>query len=186
MIDDTASKYDILANRKAVKWSKKELAGRLLWEILRTPLFSWTPRQFWPWRRLVLRVFGAEIADHVHVHPTVQIAIPWNLQVGKAAAIGDCARIYNLGMITIGERATVSQFAHLCAGTHDYSVPDMPLLKIPVTVGADAWVCADAYVGPGVTIGDGAVVGARAVVVSDIPPGTIAVGNPARPIKSRY
>jgi putative colanic acid biosynthesis acetyltransferase WcaF len=178
--------YDILANRKAVKWSKKELAGRMLWEVLRGPLFAWTPRQLWGFRRGVLRLFGARIADHVHIHPTVEIAVPWNLHIAAAAAIGDRARIYNLGLVTIGPRATVSQYAHLCAGTHDYRKPDMPLVKTPISVGADAWVCAEAFVGPGVTVGDGAVVGARAVAVSDVPAGQICVGNPARSVKSRY
>ena len=136
--------FNIKANRKAAKWSKRELAGRLVWEVFRAPLFAWTPRQLWGWRRFVLRVFGAKIAAHVHVHSNVRIAIPWNLEIGEAAAIGDAAQIYNLGMIKIGARATVSQNAHLCAGTHDYTVPDMPLIKDGITIGNDAWVCADA------------------------------------------
>lgn len=178
--------FDIAANRRAAKWSKRELAGRLLWEVSRTPFFAWTPRQFWGWRRFILRVFGAKIAAHVHVHSSVRIAIPWNLEIGEAAAVGDAAQIYNLGMITIGARATVSQNAHLCAGTHDYKVPDMPLVKATITIEEDAWVCADAFVGPGVTVGNRAVLGARAVAVKDVPAAAIAVGNPARVMKSRY
>ena len=176
---------NILANRKAIKWSRKELAGRFLWEVLRRPLFMWTPRQFWAARRAVLRLFGADVGPHVHVHPSVEIAIPWNLIIGEAAAIGDGARIYNLGVVTIGPRATVSQHAHLCAGTHDYRKRDMPLVKSSIVIGADAWVCADAFVGPGVTIGAGAVVGARAVAVSNAPAWTVVVGHPARVLKSR-
>lgn len=178
--------FDIAANRKAAKWSKRELAGRLAWEVLRTPLFAWTPRQFWGWRRFILRLFGAKVAAHVHVHSNVKIAIPWNLEIGEAAAIGDGAQIYNLGIVTIGPRATVSQNAHLCAGSHDYRVPDMPLLKATIAIKEDAWVCADAFVGPGVTVGQRAVLGARGVAIRDIPEATIAVGNPARVVKSRH
>ncbi len=61
----------------------------------------------------------------------------------------------------------------------------MKLLKPPITVGDQAWVCTDAYIGPGVTIGEGAVVGARAVVVKDVPPWTIVAGNPAKTLKKR-
>ncbi len=63
--------------------------------------------------------------------------------------------------------------------------PEFPLLRPPVTVGADCWVAADAFVGPGVTVGDRAVVGARAAVFKDVPAGTVVGGNPARVLKPR-
>ena len=55
----------------------------------------------------------------------------------------------------------------------------------PVIIGENAWVAAEAYIGPGVTLGAGAVAGARAVVVRDVPPGAVVVGNPARIITSK-
>lgn len=50
----------------------------------------------------------------------------------------------------------------------------------PVTIGAGVWVAHGALIEPGVTIGDEAVVAAGAVVVADVPPRTLASGNPAR------
>lgn len=176
---------DISANRKARKWSPGELIGRALWEIFRAPLFTWTPRPLWGWRRAVLKAFGAGIGGNVHIYPSVRITVPWNLQIEDNSAIGDRAIIYNLGLISIGRDVTVSQGAHLCAGTHDYRDPAMPLLKPPITIGAGAWICADAFVGPGVTIGPMAIVGARAVVVRDVPEAAIVVGNPARSVGIR-
>lgn len=175
----------IEANRRSQKWTRLELLGRSLWETLRAPLFSWTPRPFWAWRRFVLRAFGARIGAHAHIHPSACIQIPWNLAIGDFAAIGDGAIIYNLGRIEIGSGATVSQYAHLCAGSHDFRDPAMPLLKLPITIGAGAWICADAFVGPGVTIGPGAVVGARAVAVRDVDADAVVVGNPARLVGER-
>lgn len=176
---------DIVANRRASKWSRRQLAGRAVWEALRGPLFGWTPRPMWAWRRLILRLFGATIGQRVHVHPTARIAVPWNLSIADEAAIGDCTILYSLGPISIGKRATISQNAHLCAGTHDYRQRDMTLLKLPIAVGAGAWICADAFIGPGVTVGAGSIVGARAVVINDIPPGVIVGGNPARVLARR-
>lgn len=176
---------DIVANRRASKWSKRELAARAVWEVLRGPLFAWTPRPLWGWRRSILRLFGASIGRQVHVHPTVKITIPWNVCIGDEAAVGDYAIIYSLGPISIGERATISQNAHLCAGTHDYRRSNMPLLKPPIAIGAGVWVCADAFVGPGVTIGAQSIVGARAVVTKDVPARVIVVGNPARIVAPR-
>jgi len=111
--------------------------------------------------------------------------VPWNLDIADEASVGDSAILYNLGLVTIGSRATISQHAHICAGTHDHRRVDMPLLKRPVTIGRGAWICADAYVGPAVTVGEMAVVGARAVIVRDVPPGAIVVGNPARAVGQR-
>lgn len=176
---------NIAANRRASKWSRRELVKRAIWETLRGPFFAWTPRPMWAWRRAILRLFGAKIGREVHVHPTVKITIPWNLNIADEAAVGDCAILYSLGPISIGERATVSQNAHLCAGTHDYHLEDMTLLKSPIIIEPGAWICADAFIGPGVTVGRMAIVGARAVVMRDVQSEMIVVGNPARVLKQR-
>jgi putative colanic acid biosynthesis acetyltransferase WcaF len=177
-------KLDIAANRRAQKYTSRELAARFLWAFAQ-PLFHLSPRPCFAWRRLLLRLFRAQIGRQAHIENTVQIQFPWLLQVGDFAAIGRGARIYNLGAVTIGKRATVSQFAHLCAGTHDYSKPTMPLLRLPIVIGDDAWICADAFVGPGVVVGEGAIVGARAAAFEDVPPWSIVGGNPAKFIKER-
>lgn len=54
----------------------------------------------------------------------------------------------------------------------------------PVRVGAKAWIGFGVTILKGVTIGEGAVIGAGSVVTGDIPPLTLAAGNPARPIRS--
>lgn len=53
-------------------------------------------------------------------------------------------------------------------------------------IGNDVWLGMDVTVMPGVNIGDGAIVGSKSVVASDIPPYSVAVGNPAKIIKQRY
>lgn len=134
---------------------------------------------------MLLRVFGAKIGREVHVYGSAVIRMPWNLKVGDWSAIGEDALVYNLGKISIGERVTISHRAHLCAGTHDHSEPAMPLLKLPITIGSDTWICTEAFVGPGVTVGQGAVVGARAVAIKDVEPWAIVAGNPARMVGKR-
>jgi putative colanic acid biosynthesis acetyltransferase WcaF len=174
----------IKANRRATKWSRRELALRLIWEICQ-PLFRLSPRQFWVWRRMLLRAFGASIGNGVHIHPTAKIFAPWALKIGDQSSVGDGAILYNLGPLTIGAAATSSQGAHLCGGTHDHRDPTMPLVKAAISVGNRVWVCADAFVGPDVTIGDGAILAARAVVIKPVSPDVIVGGNPAVLIKLR-
>ncbi len=107
------------------------------------------------------------------------------LTVGDHTAIGDNAILYNIGPLTIGSHVTVSQLAHLCGGTHDYRVEEMPLIRSPINIGDHVWVCAEAFVGPWVNIGEGAIVGARAVVVRDVESLSVVCGNPAKVIKYR-
>jgi putative colanic acid biosynthesis acetyltransferase WcaF len=172
-------RVDVVRNRATRRYSRADNVRRVLWALAQ-PFFSLSPRPFFAWRRLLLSAFGARLGRAVHVYPSTRITLPWNLAVGDESSLGEGVLIYNLGRVTIGARTTVSLRAHVCAGSHDASQPDLPLLKPPIVIGDDAWVAADAFVGPGVTVGDGAIVGARAVAVRDVPPWTVVVGNPAR------
>lgn len=175
---------DIQANRRTVKYSMREQLRRVGW-ALAGPLFRFSPRPFFGWRRFVLRCFGASVGRDVNIYPSARVVMPWNVAIGDWSAIGEDALIYNLGKVSIGARVTISQRVHLCGGTHDYTKADMPLIKSPIVIADNAWICADAFVGPGVTVGEGAVVGARGVVVRDVPPWAVVGGNPARVVKQR-
>ena len=77
----------------------------------------------------------------------------------------------------------MSQGSHLCAGSHDITKSSRPLMKTPIDIAQDVWICADSFVGPGVVIGRGAIAGARSVVMRNIDCGDVVVGNPARSTK---
>jgi putative colanic acid biosynthesis acetyltransferase WcaF len=175
---------DIEQNRRARKYSSDEMIRRVLWTLMQ-PFFRFSPRPCFGWRRFLLRCFGANIGRSVHVYSSAIIYFPWNLEAGDESAIGEHAFIYNLGRVTLGPRVTISHRAHLCAGTHDHTRREFPLLRPPIVIGSDAWICSDAFVGPGVRIGEGAVVAARAVAMKDVQAWTIVVGNPARESKKR-
>jgi putative colanic acid biosynthesis acetyltransferase WcaF len=175
---------DIEAARAARPYSRKEYVGRALWMLVQ-PLFRWSPRPLFGWRRFLLRCFGARVGKCANVYPSVRIEIPWELELGQGAAVGDRAWIYNLGRVRIGDRATVSHNAHLCAGSHDYRDPTLPLLRLPIDIGAEAWVCAQAFVGPGSEVEEGAVVGAGAVCNGRVEAWTVVAGNPAVFVKRR-
>lgn len=132
-----------------------------------------------------MRIFKASIGADVHIYPSVHITMPWNLNVGDQCSLGDHAIIYALGQIEIGPRSTVSQYAHLCAGTHEWRDPAMPLLKSPIKIGSDVWICAQAFVGPGVQVGDNSIVGACSVVMKNVAANSIGHGNPFHILRRR-
>lgn len=175
---------DIDAARSARPYSTAEYLGRIGW-ALATPLFRFSPRPLFGWRNFLLRRFGATVGQHVRIHPSVRITIPWNLTIGDHSSIGDDVLVYDLGRVSIGARASISHRAHLCGGSHDHEDARLPLLRLPITVADDAWICAQAFVGPNVTIGEGAVVAACAVAMRSVDAWTVVAGNPARPIKAR-
>ena len=166
-------------------YTLQQQCRRILWWVGCFFLFKLSLRPMYSWRRWVLRLYGAKLGDHVCVQRSARIEFPWNLKMGRYSSIGENAWVYSLGTIEIGQFTTVSQRVFLCAGSHDYTKPEMPLLKPPIKIGDGVWIAADVYVGPGVNIGDYAVVGARSVVVKDLPKGMVCAGHPCKPIKPR-
>ncbi len=162
-----------------------EKVRRVLWDYFGQPVMRLTFHDWYGVRSWWLRVFGAKIGRHVRLRPSVRIEIPWNLSIGENCGIGDNVILYCLAPITLGKNCTVSQYAHLCAGTHDYTRPDMPLVTKPVVIEQDTWIAADVFVGPGVRVGHGCVVGARSSVYKDLEPNGIYAGNPARKMRDR-
>ena len=164
-------------------FSVQNRAVRQLWNIVWLLLFRPTPRFFHAWRRLLLQLFGAQIGAGAHVYAGAKIWAPWNLVLGREAAIADGADIYNADRIEIGDYAVISQGAYLCGASHDYTSWDFPLITAPIVVGARAWVAARAIVQMDVTVGEGCVIGAGSVVTHDLPAWTVCAGVPCRPIK---
>jgi putative colanic acid biosynthesis acetyltransferase WcaF len=154
--------------------------ARALWGMVWLLLFRPSPRPFHAWRRLLLRLFGAELGVHVNIYPSVQIWAPWQLNIGNRVGIANGVTLYNMAPIVIGDNCVISQGAHLCCGTHDIDSPNFQLMAKPIILEGDVWICAEAFVGPGITIAEGCVLGARAVVTKTITePWSVWVGNPA-------
>lgn len=91
----------------------------------------------------------------------------------------------NMGdRVGLGQHVFISGFNHGYAdGTRDSNAQE--LVRKPVTIGAESHIGANSVVVAGVRIGERCQIGAGSVVTKDIPPFSVAVGNPARVIK-RY
>jgi putative colanic acid biosynthesis acetyltransferase WcaF len=172
-------------HRHKSPYTQKEKVARLLWSIVQGTAFRYSFHNWYGVRRALLNAFGAKLDKTARVRRTVRVEIPWNLTIGADSSVGDGAILYCLGPVTIGDRVGISQHAHLCAGSHDYTKPGMPLLRPPITIESDAWIAADAFVGPAVRVGEGAILGARGCAMQDLEPWSIYSGNPAKLVKPR-
>lgn len=185
VVETTAGADLVQLSPESTPWTFKQRVFRAIWMLAGKTLFHISFHNWYRYRALILRLFGATIGKNVRIRPTVNIEVPWNLIIHDGVTVGDHAILYSLGTIEIGERTIVSQYAHICAGTHDYTDRRFPLIRDPVIIGADAWIGADAFVGPNVRIGRLSVLGARSSCYKDLEPEMVYAGNPAKPIKRR-
>lgn len=163
-------------------YSRSEYVRKMLWRVVQGTVWRVVRARQRTW---LLRVFGGDAHPTANIRGSVRVHHPWLLRLGEYSSLGDNVNVYNLGPIDVGRHTTISQNVHLCAGSHDWRDPAMPLVRSSITIGAGCWICADAFIGPDVRVGNNCVVGARAVVVSDTPDEVILGGNPARVIGAR-
>lgn len=158
---------------------------RAVWGLAWLLLAAWTPAPLHRWRVLLLNLAGAKVHPTAHIYGSARIWYPPHLHMAPHSCLGPEVNCYNMAPIRLGEKAIVSQGAHLCAGTHDIDDPNHQLITRPIVIDDGAWIAAEAFIGPGVTIGANAVVGARAVVFKDAQPNGVFIGNPAKWLRNR-
>ncbi len=93
-----------------------------------------------------------------------------------------------IGPVTIGNNVILAQNVVVSGLNHEYkdiSIPikDQPVTTALITIEDDCWIAANVVITAGVTIGKHSVVAAGSVVTKDVPPYSVAAGNPARIIK---
>jgi serine acetyltransferase len=120
----------------------------------------------------------------------ISIAPNSRLSIGHNCSINDYSRIVsNYGCfignnVMIGELVSIRDFDHVIDQS-EIPMRTQGFVGAPVVVEDDVWIGRGVAILKGVRIGRGAVIGANAVVNRDIPPYSIAVGVPARVVKTR-
>ncbi|MBC5795129.1 acyltransferase [Sphaerospermopsis sp. LEGE 00249] len=112
------------------------------------------------------------------------------IHIEEDTFIGQNVCIAGPGNIRIGKQCMIASQSGIYANNHNFTDTLLPMQKQGVTrqgivIEDDCWLGHGVTVLDGVTIGKGSVIGAGAVVTKDIPPYSVAVGIPAKVIKSR-
>jgi len=137
-------------------------------------------------RRLVTMGAGATLAPNVSLRNGERIAIGARSKIGERAYLwaGDAS-----GRVTIGEDCRLGPEVFVTASDYglapDEKISQQTRNERDVVIGNDVWLGARVFVAAGVTIGDGCVVSAGSVVSKSLPPGSVAVGIPARIVRRR-
>lgn len=108
-----------------------------------------------------------------------------NLSIGAQCYVNRQTMFDVAKRLEIGARTMIGPFCYLTDHDHDVTAPNLgPLISAPTIIGEDCWLGAHVTVLKGVTIGAGTVVGAGSIVTKSLPARCVAVGNPARVIKT--
>ena len=137
-------------------------------------------------RRRVLGELLGSVGDRVAIRPPLLMDYGYQTTIGPGTFINFGAVILDVGRVTIGADVQIGPNVQLLTPTHplDPEVRRRALeAQRPITIEDNVWLGGGVIVCPGVTIGRDTVVGAGAVVTRDLPPGVLAVGNPARVVR---
>jgi acetyltransferase-like isoleucine patch superfamily enzyme len=132
------------------------------------------------------RMSIASLGDDSCICFGVTLANP-EIRIGRGVYIGPWC---NLGLCTIEDDVLFGSDVHVISGfgQHGHDDISVPMREqrgklLNVTIGRDSWIGNKAVVGN--HVGEKSIVGAASLVVSEVPPYSVAVGNPAKVIRDR-
>lgn len=137
-------------------------------------------------RPLLEELLGS-LGEDAFVKPPLFVDYGENITIGARTFVNYHLTALDVAAITIGADCQIGPNVQLLTPTHPVEPgPRRDKLEaaLPITIGDNVWLGGGVIVCPGVSIGDDSVIGAGAVVTRDIPAGVVAVGNPARVIRS--
>ena len=138
-------------------------------------------------RRELLNELLGQVGEGVVIRPPFYCDYGAQIRIGARTFVNFNLVALDVASITIGEDVQIGPNVQLLTPTHP-TEPEPRRAKVeaakPISIGNNVWLGGGAIVCPGVTIGENTVVGAGTVVTRNLPPNVVAVGNPARVIRS--
>ena len=137
-------------------------------------------------RRLLEELLGA-VGEGTEIRPPFYVDYGSQIRIGARCFANFGLVALDVAPITIGDDVQIGPNVQLLTPTHPVETEPRRAkweAAEPITIGDNVWLGGGAIVLPGVTIGENTVVGAGSVVTRDLPPDVVAVGNPARVVRT--
>ena len=137
-------------------------------------------------RREILKKLLGETGENFIIEQPFYCDYGYNISIGENFYANFGLSILDAAKVTFGKNAFIGPNVGIYAAGHPLDAKERNTLieyAKPIAIGDNVWIGGDVTIVPGVSIGDNCVIGAGSVVTQDVPPNTLAAGNPCRPIK---
>jgi acetyltransferase-like isoleucine patch superfamily enzyme len=172
--------------RNTLPWNR----ARIHWEAMRREAFI-----RWPVHGNVLEAFREgrlEIGSQTLLEPGVWLTAPGQarIRIGSGTFLNRGVMVAAAELVEIGDHCMLANGCFITDANHRFDDPEQPVpwqgftTKGPTRIGDNVWCGAGVVVTSGVTIGERSVIGANSVVVTDLPPFSVAAGAPAKVLRT--
>ena len=132
-------------------------------------------------RTKILKELLGEVGKNVNIEPDFKCDYGFNIKLGDNVYMNFNCVFLDVCEIKVGDNVLFAPGVQVLTATHPISAKER--LKglesgKPITIGDNCWIGAGVLILPGVNIGANSTIGAGSVVTKDIPPNSLAVGNP--------
>ena len=145
------------------------------------------PYDNWVGKRNIYRSFFGATGQELFIEQPFICDYGFNIYWGDQVYVNFGCIFLDSAPIHIGCRVLIAPSVQFFTATHpiDYKLRNSGLeYGKSITIGDDVWLGGGSIINPGVTVGDRSVIGSGSVVTGDIPSDVVAVGNPARILRS--
>ena len=168
-------------------FSDKEIAARKDYAILKCKEYNAIDTMDTEGRWKYLSEWLGAVGKNTWIASTFNCDYGKNLFLGSNITINYNVTILDIRKVTIGDYTMIGPGTLISTVGHTLSPKGRrshASFAKPINIESDVWIGGNVVILPGITIGRGSVIGAGSVVTKDIPPFSVAVGSPARVIKT--
>lgn len=134
--------------------------------------------------RITSKLFGYP-ADNLYITPPFFCDYGYNIHLKENFYCNSDCMILDCAPVEIGANVLLGPKVQIYTPLHPLRAEERrdEEYALPIVIGDNVWIGGGAIICAGTSIGEGSVIGAGSVVTRDIPPYTLAVGNPCRPAR---
>ena len=143
------------------------------------------PKKIKKRNKIVEKLFG-KVAGNFFIEPPFRCDYGYNIEIGNNFYANYNLTILDCAKVSIGDNCFIAPNVSLLTAGHPihFEIRNQEYeYAFPITIEDNVWLGANVVINPNVTIGKNSVIGSGSVVTKNIPPNSVAVGNPCKVIK---